>query len=95
MNKAVASGITDKDKLAQVALNSRTKEGLKVGEPPVKLIKDGGDKIAKLFTTLKDMTIKGAKEGAEIVKKNLIPTIVITVGLLVGSYALYKKFKNK
>ena len=95
MNKAVASGITDKDKLAQVALDSRTKEGLKVGEPPVALIKQGGEKIAKLFTSLKDLTIKGAKEGAELLKKNLIPTIVITVGLLVGSYALYKKFKNK
>jgi hypothetical protein len=86
MNKAVASGITNTDKLSQVALDSRTKEGLKVGEPPVKLIKDGGEKIAKLFTAL--------KKGTDIIKKNLIPTILITTVLIVGSYALYKTIKK-
>jgi hypothetical protein len=95
MNKAVNSGITDKDKLAEVAINSRTKEGLSVGSSPNSLIAQGGNKIAKLFTSLKDVTIKGAKEGAEIVKKNLIPTILITTALLVGSYILYKTLKQK
>ena len=54
MNKAVSSGITDADKLSQVALDSRLKEGLKKGSLPNSLIAQGGNKIAKIFDSLKD-----------------------------------------
>jgi hypothetical protein len=91
MNKAVASGITDTDKLSQVALDSRTKEGLKVGEPPVGLIKQGGEKIAKLFESLKNVAV----ESEELVKKNPLPTAIITAVVIVASYMIYKQLKNK
>lgn len=48
INDAVASGITDPTQLVQVALNSRTKEGLKPGSRPNSLVAQGGEKIAKL-----------------------------------------------
>ena len=54
MNKAVSSGITDADKLSQVALDSRLKEGLRKGSLPNSLIAQGGNKIAKIFDSLKD-----------------------------------------
>lgn len=54
MNKAVSSGITDTDKLSQVALDSRLKEGLRKGSLPNSLIAQGGNKIAKIFDSLKD-----------------------------------------
>lgn len=95
MNKAVDSGITDKDKLAQVAINSRTKEGLKAGSAPNSLIAQGGNKIATLFNSLKDLTIQGTKKGVDVIKKNLIPTALITTALIVGSYFLYKTIKIK
>jgi hypothetical protein len=98
MNKAVASGVTNTDKLTEVALNSRTKEGLKEGSSPNSLIAQGGNKIAGFINTLKDVATKStevAKQGAEIVKKNLTPTILITTALLVGSYILYKTLKQK
>ena len=49
MNKAVLSGIIDADKLSQVALDSRLKEGLRKGSSPNSLIAQGGNKIAKIF----------------------------------------------
>ena len=54
MNKAVSIGITDADKLSQVALDSRLKEGLRKGSLPNSLIAQGGNKIAKIFDSLKD-----------------------------------------
>ena len=54
MNKAVLSGIIDADKLSQVALDSRLKEGLRKGSLPNSLIAQGGNKIAKIFDSLKD-----------------------------------------
>ena len=52
MNKAVSSGITEADKLSQVALDSRLKEGLRKGSSPNSLIAQGGNKIAKIFDSL-------------------------------------------
>jgi len=98
MNKAVASGVTDTDKLTQVAIDSRTKEGLKAGSSPNSLIAKGGNKIAGFINTLKNVATNGtevAKESAEIVKKNFVPTILITTALLVGIYILYKTLKQK
>ena len=54
INKAVSSGIIDADKLSQVALDSRLKEGLRKGSLPNSLIAQGGNKIAKIFDSLKD-----------------------------------------
>jgi hypothetical protein len=96
MNKAVASGITDPDKLSQVALDSRTKEGLKEGSSPNSLIAQGGRKIATLFGTLKDATISTAKATEEVVKKNPLPIAIMTSLLLVSGYFLYTYgIKNK
>jgi hypothetical protein len=48
MNKAVLEGKTDKQ-LEQVAIDSRTKEGLKSGSLPNTLIKQTGEKIEDIF----------------------------------------------
>lgn len=98
INKAIANGVTNTDKLTQVALDSRTKEGLKAGSSPNSLIAQGGKKIASFIDTLKDVATKStevAQKGVEVVKKNFIPTILITVALLIGSYGLYKTLKRK
>lgn len=52
MNAAIAAGKTNPDDLANVALDSRIKEGLQPGSPPNALIKQGGEKIAGLFPKL-------------------------------------------
>ncbi|MFY8164966.1 MAG: glycoside hydrolase family 19 protein [Sediminibacterium sp.] len=60
--------------------------------------KTGSDSLAwisKNITGLKDAIIDKSKEGAEIVKKNFVPTILITTALLVGSVILYKTLKQK
>ena len=95
MNKAVASGITDVDKLSQIALDSRTKEGLKVGEPPNSLIAQGGKKIADLFGYLKNVTIAGATKTTELIKKKPLLTITLTVLVVVASYVIYTQLKGK
>jgi hypothetical protein len=95
MNKAVASGITDPDKLSQVAIDSRTKEGLRSGSKPNSLIAQGGRKISDLFGSLKDVVITSAKATEEVVKKNPLPIVIITSVLIVASYVIYNQLKNK
>lgn len=81
MNKAVESGITDTTKLTNVALNSRTKEGLKVGSPPNSLVAQGGKKIALFIHDLK-----------EVVTNNKTASGAIGLGLVaLGVTALYFK----
>ena len=94
MNKAVSSGITDVNKLAQVALDSRMKEGLKVGQPPNSLIAQGGAKIANLFTSLKDMTISGVESTKEVVKKNPYKTAALTIAVILIGFVGYKLIKK-
>ena len=53
IDKALKSGHSDPDYLAQVAINSRTKEGLKEGSPPSQLLIKTGEKIKMIFETLK------------------------------------------
>lgn len=48
INAAVSRGIKDTNQLLQVALDSRTKEGLSPGSPPNPLVAQGGEKIKKL-----------------------------------------------
>jgi len=76
MNTAVNNGVTN---LEAVAINSRTKEGLKKGSQPNSLIAQGGEKIKKLFTTL----VKNKPNNT---------TLIVIVSLLAGFF-LYKKFK--
>lgn len=53
IDKAIKSGNSNLDFLAQVALDSRLKEGLKEGSPPNSLIVQTGKKIKVIFETLK------------------------------------------
>jgi hypothetical protein len=91
MNNAVDSGVTNPDKLVQIAIDSRTKEGLKKGSPPNSLIAQGGNKIAGFIESVKDY----AKSGYNIAKKNPIPTALITMLLIVSGYVLYTQLKKK
>ena len=84
MNKAIDSGITDLNKLTQVALDSRTKEGLEAGSKPNSLISQGGQKIAVVFEKMKEYTTATVQKA----KENPIPTVMITVVLIIASYLL-------
>ena len=53
INEAVKNGITSPEKLLQIAIFSRTKEGLKKGSAANSLIKQGGEKIK---TFINDIT---------------------------------------
>ena len=53
INEAVNKGITDEKSLIKIAVNSRTNEGLKKGSSANKLIKQGGEKIAKFINEIK------------------------------------------
>lgn len=96
MNKAVASGVTDPNKLSQVAIDSRTKEGLKAGSSPNSLVAQGGNKIASLFSTMSQYASAGVTATTQKIKENPITTIILTTVLVVASYVLYKTLiKNK
>ena len=95
MDKAVSSGITDTDKLSQVAIDSRTKEGLESGSKPNTLIAQGGRKIADLFSSLKDVAKETITETTETVKKNPIIIASITFGIIITSYIFYKTITKK
>ena len=53
INEAVKNGITDANKLVEVAMFSRTKEGLKKGSAPNSLIKQGGEKIKTFINDIR------------------------------------------
>jgi len=72
INKAVESGITNTNKLVKVAIDSRTKEGLREGSNPNSLIAQGGFKIAGFIDSLK-----------ESAKKN-IPALIVVAVILTG-----------
>jgi hypothetical protein len=84
INKAVKNGITNTDELTQIAIDSRTKEGLKSGSKPNSLISQGGKKIAELFGTLKT-----------VAKANPVSSTFITTILFIGGgYFLYNSFNK-
>jgi hypothetical protein len=87
INKAVASGTTDPDKLVQVALDSRTKEGLKEGSAPNSLIKQGGEKIDKFIQSLDVYSKK--KSSREL---TTLLMLVLGVGAV---YLIVKTIKKK
>lgn len=72
---AIASGITDPIQLANIAINSRTKEGLTKGSKPNSLIAQSGNKIAKMFSIINSQAVL------------IIPIITISILL----YILLKK----
>lgn len=95
INNAVKSGITDADKLTEIALNSRTKEGLKAGSSPNSLIAQGGNKIAKFIDQLKTAAQDVATKTGETVKKSPIITIVVFGIITASLFFLYKALKKK
>lgn len=54
ITNAIASGITDPIQLTKVAINSRTKEGLKKGSKPESLIVQSANKMVKLFKIIEE-----------------------------------------
>lgn len=98
LNAKVDSGVTNPDALAKVAIDSRTKEGLRPGSPPNKLIAKGGNKIESLSDKLKSLVSAGitkAKAGIKKAKENPFPTAIVTIVLVVGGYVLYNKLIDK
>lgn len=86
MNAATAKGIKNTDKLVEIALDSRIKEGLKKGEPPVSLIKQGGLKIAGFIDTLKGGLSGVTKGGAGV---SLVIIGVVFIAMSITGYFLY------
>jgi hypothetical protein len=80
INTSVANGVINPDKLIVVAINSRTKEGLKAGSPPNSLVAQGGNKIAAFINELK-----------ETVSNNKASSATGIVLLALGLTALYFK----
>lgn len=74
MFNAYKSGITNPNSLYDVAIKSRTKEGLKKGTQANSLIKQGGEKIAKLFADY---------------KPNNSPMILLA-GIAIAAYFIFK-----
>lgn len=88
INARIKSGVTDTTKLKQVAIASRTTEGLKKGSQPNSLVAQGGNKIAKFIFDLPSNAI-------EVVKKNPITTATITAAVILTAYILFKIIKNQ
>lgn len=86
INKAVASGVTNSDKLVDVALSSRINSGNK-------LIRTGGNKISAFIDDLKaySTTNDGSTGGNT---KVVVPFLLLALGI--GAiYILYKTLKKK
>lgn len=94
MNVAVDSGITNADKLTDVAIKSRTDEGLKKGSKPNSLIAQGGRKIASFINTLKDEVKVNATKAKEVVKKNPYKVMALTVAVALSVYVGYRLIKK-
>jgi hypothetical protein len=94
INKAVASGVTNTDKLTQVAIDSRTKEGLKPGTQPNKLIAQGGKKIAGFINQLKNIVSSGITKTEESLRQNPLITTIFTTILTISIWYLIKTIKK-
>jgi len=78
INKAVEKGVTKPEELITVAINSRTKEGLKKGSPPNSLIKQGGEKIATFIQGINFAQI------TELAKKNSpLLILIVFIGIII------------
>jgi len=101
INKAVDSGITDTDKLTQIAIDSRTNEGLKTGSKPNSLIAQGGKKIASFIDSLKEATAesvkaveKGVVETEKTAQRNPMITIAIVAGATLAFIIILRTIKR-
>jgi ElaB/YqjD/DUF883 family membrane-anchored ribosome-binding protein len=94
MNNAVDSGITNTDKLTEIAIKSRTTEGLKTGSKPVALIAQGGNKIAGFINTLKEKTKENLVKTELKIKKNPYKTIALTAAIALSLFVGYKLIKK-
>jgi hypothetical protein len=86
MNAAISSGVRDPGKLSEVAVASRTAEGLKEGSAPNSLIAQGGKKIEGLFDS-------GVLAAAE--KKKWLILAIVAATLLAAGLVVYWKVKKK
>lgn len=88
-NKAVDSGIKKPDQLVKVAIDSRTKEGLKEGSSPNSLIAQQGAKMLAAMNTVNSMVFS-------MVKKNFRTLLVVSsIILLAGSIIIYQVVKSQ
>jgi hypothetical protein len=101
MDSAMAKGVHDSDGLVRVAIDSRTKEGYTKGSPPNSLVKQSGDNINSFINTIPaffksvtETTTKAVEKTAEVVKENIVPTVIITVVLIISTYTLVKFIKK-
>lgn len=85
INDAVKKGIRNTDRLVDIAIASRTNEGLREGSSPNSLIKQGGLKIEKIFSTLNDYI--NDNPPAQI--------LLIIAGLSLFAFSIYKLKNNK
>lgn len=85
LNYAVAHGTTDPKKLVQVAIDSRTKEGLHEGDPPNSLIAQGGVKISDIFGNINSAILN----PTEFVKKNVKPVAIFITSIAFFGIGLF------
>jgi hypothetical protein len=90
-NKSVKSGVTNKDKLVEQVISSRTKEGLTTGSSPNSLIKQGGEKISKFINNIKLPKTVGKLNKS---KNSIVTSLMIALGL-VSAYVLATKYIKK
>jgi len=90
INKSVASGVKSPDELTNVAIASRTKEGLRPGSTPNSLIAQGGNKIAGFINTLKDYSSAAVDEA----KKKPVLTTLVIIGMGVALVMIVKTLKQ-
>lgn len=86
INNAVSGGVVNPVTLTKVAIDSRTKEGLKKGSSPNSLIAQGGQKIAKLFMNDLPEIVKETASGV----KNNSGTILLLLGAGAVVYVITK-----
>jgi len=85
-NEAVSKGTTNRNELVKVALNSRINSSSS-------LVRQGGNKIAKIIDQLKSASENAANEAYQGIKKNHIaPVLLISLGI---AGLVYFTFFNK
>lgn len=97
INDAVNSGVTDTNKLTQVAIDARINNQAK-SQSARSLIADGGRKIASFIHTLKGKAEEVYEKGSEKIGRSYVN---IGIGILIASISvgfglfLYGKLKDK
>lgn len=90
INSAVADGITNPEKLAQIAVNARISPQGNWSSAAISLISEGGKKIASLFES-------AAFSSLDVIKKNKGKAIIALLALTVivgGTLILYNPQKS-